>query len=215
MNGFSAGMYGARPFMIPSLHSAGMAAAFGFGKQAAGFFIQQQGGESLRQTCYAMCFAQQLGPAASLGLQVQYLGQLAQGYDAAGTMGYTLSSQLQLATGVQALASLTNLGTGKRGLDRQVARYQLGIAADVSDALFLGFNLGKTEDASPEVLAALQYQFGGKALLRAGLGSGSSQVVLGIGYFFGPLRLDVYSSLHTQLGLSPGLQLVYQPIQKK
>lgn len=211
---FSAGMYGVRPFMVPALYHAGISVAAPLGGQVLGFQLYQQGSEVLRQSALALQFARPLGSFARVGVQAQYLQGKAQGYEAAATIGYTAGAQIQLAQGVQALASIANPGREQTGGKKQPAWCQLGIAADVSEALFLGISLRKVGGLQPDIMAALQYRLASNVLLRTGLQSGG-QFVLGAGCVLGSLRLDVFTQLHSRLGLSPGLQLVFQPVPEK
>lgn len=214
LSAFSSGIYGTRPFMAPGLYHAGLAVAMPLGGQVLGFQLQQQGSEVMRQSAMALQFARPLGSLVHIGVQAQYLQAKTLGYDAAATIGYTVGAQLQLAKGVQALASIANLGPNQTHSKGQRAWYHLGIAADVSEALFLGFSLRKVTGQQPDVLAALQYRLAQNVWMRTGLQSGG-QFVLGAGYMLGALRLDVFTLLHSRLGVSPGLQLVFQPVPEK
>lgn len=211
---FSSGMYGARPFMVPGLYHAGLAVAMPIGGQMLGLQLHQQGSDVVRQSALALQFARPLGSLARVGVQAQYLHGKALGYEAAATIGYTVGAQLQLAQGVQAMTSIANLGADQPHEKRQRAWYQLGIAADVSDALFLGISLRKVAGLQPDIMAALQYRLASNVLVRTGLQSGG-QFVLGAGCVLGSLRLDVFTQLHSRLGLNPGLQLVFQPVPEK
>lgn len=211
---FSAGMYGVKPFMVPGLYNAGLAVAMPIGAQMLGLQIHQQGSEVLRQSALALQFARPLGSLARIGVQAQYLQGKARGYEAAATIGYTVGAQLQLVQGVQAMASIANLSSDQTHGKGQRAWYHLGIAADVSEALFLGTSLRKVAGQQPDVLVALQYRPAQKVWVRTRLQSGG-HFVLGAGYDMGALRLDVFTQLHSRLGLSPGLQLVFQPVPEK
>lgn len=213
---FTAGMFALRRYMLSELTHAGISAVVPMGRQALGISLQQVGGLYARQLEAALGFAQKLGGQASVGVQFHYQQYRAMGYGRQGSLGYTLSGRLQLAPQVQALASVSNpIALQGNSLQRLPARYDLGLGADLSDELFVGGALVLEADGSPSVQAGLQYRLLNKCFGRLGVFTGSGQWMVGGGYRLGAFRLEVYSLVHLRLGISPGIQLQYQPDSKQ
>jgi hypothetical protein len=59
------------------------------------------------------------------------------------------------------------------------------------------------------VNAGIQYKFLPQFMARAGIATNTSNVYAGVGLFLKTFRLDVVASYHPQLGITPGLMLVY------
>jgi hypothetical protein len=55
----------------------------------------------------------------------------------------------------------------------------------------------------------LQYKFLPQLLARAGIATNSSNLYAGVGLFLKNFRLDVTAGYHPQLGVTPGLLIIY------
>ena len=68
----------------------------------------------------------------------------------------------------------------------------------------------KEEDRPLNINAGLQYRFLPQLLARAGVSTGTSTAWFGLGLMLHSIRIDITTSYHPQLGISPGLLLLYQ-----
>jgi hypothetical protein len=59
------------------------------------------------------------------------------------------------------------------------------------------------------VNAGFQYKFTSQLLARAGISSATTSGWAGIGLLWKAFRLDVTASYHSQLGVTPGLLLLF------
>jgi hypothetical protein len=59
------------------------------------------------------------------------------------------------------------------------------------------------------VNAGMQYQFTNQLLARLGISSATSTAWLGFGFSLKAFRLDAIAGYHPQLGITPGLLLVF------
>ncbi len=206
----SIGFFAEQRYLVAGLAHAGISAGFPGKYQSAGIMLQYLGGPQAHRAAVMLSAAQKLGKEAALGVQVRYYTNRAAGYASENTLGYAVGAQLQLAPQVQAAINMANphaiMRKGKRGL-QQAAAGQLAVGYDLSETVFLTGILEKTEGVPAAAKAAFQYRFGSKMACRVGVGTGTGQFFLGCGYIMGRLRLDVFTSLHGQLGFSPGLQL--------
>jgi hypothetical protein len=97
------------------------------------------------------------------------------------------------------------------GTDKFAYSYSSGIGYEVSPLVFLGLSILKEEDKNAEVNTAVQYQFARQFFAGLGISTGYSQARLAFGYNYHSLRLDVITTWHPRLGLSPGLMIIYEP----
>ena len=68
----------------------------------------------------------------------------------------------------------------------------------------------KSEGHNVNVNAGFQYQFIKQFFIRAGVATFTANYFAGLGFRLKDFRLDIATSYHPQLGLSPGLLLLYE-----
>ena len=62
--------------------------------------------------------------------------------------------------------------------------------------------------------AGIQYRFLQKIYARAGISTAASSLYFGCGFLWNDLRLDATISWHQQLGLTPGILIIFHPEKK-
>lgn len=99
--------------------------------------------------------------------------------------------------------------------ERLPSQYSFGMGYDASEKLFVSAEVVKTEDQNVNVNAGFQYQFIRQFFIRMGVATASASYNAGLGFKLKEFRMDVACSYHPQLGLSPGLLLLYEFGKKK
>ena len=84
-----------------------------------------------------------------------------------------------------------------------------------SEKFFVSIEVEKEEDKPVNINAGMQYKFLPQLLTRVGISTATSSLYFGIGFSFKSMRLDVTSSYHPQLGITPGLSLIFSPFIKR
>jgi hypothetical protein len=205
------GFFAEQRYLVPGLANAGVSIGVPVKNEAFGFALQYLGGPQAQRAAATLSAMQKLGKKTAIGVQLRYHAASAAGYAAENTLGYAVGAQVQLAPQVQLLLNGSNLHSTWRSNSsklQQAALWQCGVGYDLSETVFLTSIIEKASGIPAEVKAAFQYKFGSKLLCRVGVGTGAGQFYLGCGYIMGSLRLDVFTSVHRQLGFSPGLQLL-------
>ncbi|MEI2738612.1 MAG: hypothetical protein V9F01_07495 [Chitinophagaceae bacterium] len=87
--------------------------------------------------------------------------------------------------------------------------YSFGIGYDASEKFIVSAEIQKEEDQPVNVNAGLQYKFIPQLLVRAGMSSATSAAWLGLGLTIKSFRLDVTTSYHPQLGITPGVLMLF------
>ena len=67
----------------------------------------------------------------------------------------------------------------------------------------------KEEDQPVNITAGLQYKFLPQLLTRIGISATTSSVWIGIGIILPAIQLDITTAYHPQLGISPGLLVLF------
>jgi hypothetical protein len=101
---------------------------------------------------------------------------------------------------------------GKFGKDQQeklASVYTFGLGYEASEKFFVSAEIIKEEDQPVNVNAGLQYKFLSRLLARAGMSTSTSTAWLGIGLTLKSFRVDVTSAYHPQLGITPGVLLLF------
>jgi hypothetical protein len=104
---------------------------------------------------------------------------------------------------------------GKSGEEKLPAIYTAAIGYEASDKFFVSAEILKQEDQEVSVNGGMEYNFNDQLFARAGIISASGIYYLGLGVSLKSFRLDATASLHPQLGLSPGLVLLFKSGEKK
>lgn len=87
--------------------------------------------------------------------------------------------------------------------------YSMGFGFDASPHFYMGVTMEKTGNNGINVQAGIHYEFAENIFARAGISSATQVYYAGIGFRLRRFRLDVMTSLHPYLGITPGLMLQY------
>ena len=98
---------------------------------------------------------------------------------------------------------------GKNSDEKLASVYTFGAGYEASDKFFISTEIEKEENQPVNINAGLQYRFLPQLLLRGGIATATSNAYFGIGFFLKTFRIDVTAAYHPQLGVTPGLLLIY------
>jgi hypothetical protein len=207
------GIYTERRFMLTELNDlvvmAGVRTASGnFGLKAnyAGF-------ADYNETQLGFAYGRKLGSKLDMGAQFNYHSiRIANDYGSASTISFELGAVLhvteKLHTGIQ-IANPIGGKFGKEPQEKLSSVYSLGLGYDASEKFLISLTFEKEEDQPVNVNAGFQYKFIPRLLARAGMSSATGTGWLGLGFMIRSLRIDLASSYHPQLGITPGLLLLF------
>ncbi|MBD0331485.1 MAG: hypothetical protein ICV66_02410 [Chitinophagaceae bacterium] len=209
---FSAGIYGERRFMLEELSLYSFAASLPTATGNFGLKTGYFGNIDYNETQIGLAYGRNLGTRVSIGAQFNYYSFKAAGYGGASTVnfeaGLIFHITEQLNAGVHAY-NPTSSQIGKNLEEKLPASYSAGIGYDASDKFFFSGEIEKVEDENINVNAGMQYKFLEIAFARAGFSSGTSSYYLGLGFVLKPFRVDATASIHPQLGVTPGVMLIF------
>ncbi|HEX8315540.1 MAG TPA: hypothetical protein VF609_11130 [Flavisolibacter sp.] len=213
---FSAGVFSERRFLLQELSNYSFAAALPTISGNFGVKGDYFGGEHYKEITLGLGYGRKVGDRLDIGVAFNYFSVNTSGYGSASAVTFDAGAIIHLTDAVQTGVHLYNpvgMKMGKAGTERLPAIYSVGLGYDASSQLFIGAEVVKTEDQPVSVKAGLQYVFDDKLIARSGISSASSVYYLGFGVKLKNLRLDITSSFHPYLGVTPGLLVIYSPRQ--
>ncbi len=92
--------------------------------------------------------------------------------------------------------------------ERLPVRYTIGMGYDASDKFFITTELEKEEGQDLNVNLGFQYNILSQLFFRGGISTQTSNYFGGIGLNLKDFRIDIATSYHPQLGLTPGVLML-------
>jgi hypothetical protein len=212
MKNVAAGVYGERRFMLSELSNYNAAIALPTRSGNFGLKAGYSGFNSYNETQAGLAYARKLGNKVDIGVQFNYNGIRIAGYGNASAISFEVGSIFHISEKLHTGFHINNPVGGKFGKDQQEklpSVYALGLGYDASEKFFFSAEVVKEEDQPVNVNAGLQYKFIPQLLARAGMSSATSSAWFGLGLFLRSFRMDVTASYHPQLGITPGLLLIF------
>lgn len=212
ISSFSAGVFSERRFMLNELSL--FSAAVGLPTTSGNFGLQLHrfGNTSYNEMQAGLAYGRKLNDFVDLGVQFNYYTLNVAGYGKAGTVNFDAAAIFhftdQLHGGIHVYNPVSSK-FGKSKEERLPAVYNAGIGFNASENFFVSAEIEKIEDRPISVNANMQYKFADRFLARGGIVSATSVWFFGAGFIFKNYRVDAIASVHPQLGVSPGLLLIY------
>lgn len=209
---FSAGVYSERKFMLNELTMFSASAGFPTNSGNFGLQIHNYGNSSYGEMQAGLAYARKLNKSIDVGVQFNYYNLRVAGYGNAAAVSFEAGAVFhfteQLHGGMH-VYNPTSSKLGKNEEEKLPAVYSAGLGYDASEDFFVSTEIEKVEDLPLNVNASIQYKFADRFLARGGVSTASSVYFLGVGFRIQNFRFDVTASVHPQLGVTPGLLLIY------
>jgi hypothetical protein len=214
----AAGLFAERRFMLAELNSYAAVAAVP--TQSGNFALKANysGFTDYNETQLGLAYGRKLGSKVDVGAQFNYNGIQITGYGNAAAISFELGTILHLTERLHTGLHINNPVGGKFGKEQQEklpAVYTIGMGYDASEKFLLSAEVQKEEDQPINVNAGFQYKIIPQLLVRAGMSSATSSAWAGVGVSLKSLRLDIVASYHPQLGVTPGLLLLFNGANKQ
>lgn len=212
------GVLGERRFLMKELNYynavAGIRTNSGNFGLVAGIF----GFSEYRETTISIAHGRRLSSKMDLGVQFNYHSLQINGYGQLSSVGFELGSIFHFSPKFHLGFHVTNpfIGSfGKQQQEKLTSVYSTGFGYDASDKFFASLELLKEEDQPINVNAGLQYRLLPFLLARMGISSATTSWYIGMGLCWNEFRMDLTSSYHPWLGLTPGLVLIMEFKEKQ
>lgn len=208
----AAGVYGERRFLLSELNN--YTAAIGLTTNSGNFGLKANysGFSDYNETQIGLAYARKLGSKVDVGAQFNYNGIRISSYGNATAVSFEVGTILHVTDKLHAGIHVANPVGGKFGKDQQEklsSVYTIGLGYEASEKFFISAEIEKEENQPVNVNAGFQYKFIPQLMVRAGISSATSSAWVGLGLTIKSFRIDITSSYHQQLGITPGLLLLF------
>jgi hypothetical protein len=208
------GVYGERRFMLDNLNMYNLSAALPTHSGTFGLSGNYFGFAESNQTQLSLSYGRKVLESLDVGASFHYHNISQSGiYGSSSAITGSISMLLHLSekitAGFNAYNPFRASWSKVADEERLPARYTFGIGYDASDKFYLTGELEKEESQPLNVNVAMHYQLIPQLFVRGGIASQTSNYFAGLGLALADLRLDIATSFHPQLGVSPGIVLLY------
>jgi len=208
----AAAVHGERRFLLNELNH--YTAVFGLPTASGnfGFKAGYYGFSDYNESQLGLAYGRKLGSKMDIGAQFNYNGIRIAGYGASSAISFEIGTVLHLTEKLHAGIHINNPVGGKFGKDQQEklsSVYTAGLGYEASEKFFVGTEIIKEEDQPVNVNGGVQYKFLPQILARIGMSTATSTGWVGIGLSWKSFRADVTAAYHPQLGITPGLLLLF------
>ena len=208
----SVGIYGEKRFLLNELGLYNAAVALPTSSGDFGFDTRYYGFVDYNESQVGLAYGRKLGRKIDIGIQFNYYNVRIAGYGNASALNFELGTIFHLTDNLNAGLEVYNpVGSslGKQDDEKLASSYSMGLGYDASEKFFMSIEIEKEEDKPINVTAGFQYKFLPQVLARIGISTATSSLYFGIGFGLKLVRLDVTASYHPQLGITPGLSLIF------
>ena len=212
MKNAAAGVYGERRFMLDELSLYQLAIAVPTNSGNFGIKAGYFGFSDYNEPQIGLAYARKFGSKVDIGVQFNYNGIQVSGYGNSSAVNFEIGTIFHLTDNLHAGVHAYNPVGGKYGKNSEeklASIYTVGLGYEASAKFFVSAEIEKEEHQPVNINGGMQYKFLPQFMARAGIATNTSQVYAGVGLFLKTFRLDVVASYHPQLGVTPGLMLIY------
>jgi hypothetical protein len=212
----AAALYGEKRFLLQELAMYHFALAQPAGAGAFGLQAVFAGNSDYSTSKIGVAYGMLLSPKVAIGVQFDYLAHRIRGYGSAaqvaaeGALLVHFSESLHAGLQVCHPAGIAL----RKGVAKLPAVYTAGLEYRPSPAVTLTAELIKTEQLPLAVQSGIEYRFTPKLCAKAGINSRTTAFFIAAGFELKTFRLELVGDAHPQLGLTPGLLLLYNGMGK-
>lgn len=214
----STGLYAERRFLLSELNNYEATLALPTTSGNFGLKTDYFGYADYNETQIGLAYARKLGNKVDLGVQFNYNGVRIAEYGSASAVSFEIGTIWHITDKLHAGIHVNNPVGGKFGKgqkEKLPAIYTFGMGYDASEKFFFSGEIQKEEDQPVNINAGFQYKLIPQLLARVGMETATSTAWAGIGLCWKFFRVDVNTAYHPQLGITPGLLILFNFNQKE
>ena len=174
--------------------------------------INYAGFQNFNEQKVGLAYGRSLGKKIDIGVQFNYYSYKIPAYQNASAINFEIGAMVHFSEKLNAGIHVYNPvggNLGKVGDEKIAGVYKFGLGYDASENFYVSTEIVKEEEQAINVTGAVQYRFKKQFFARAGFRSDNNTGFGGAGFLYNNLRIDVAASYHPQLGMSPGILLIY------
>ncbi len=205
--------YGERRFQLKELSNYSIVTSLLTNAGNFGTGISYAGNSSYNEMQGFFSYGRKLGDRLDIGAQIHFLKISMQGYGNISAPGFEMGLMFhpteKIHLGVKARDPIGRK-TGKQHSETLPAIYVFGIGYEPSSQFLFSVELTKEENLPALASGRIQYNPHPAISLRSGIALFTNTAWFSFGWGKKNIRVDVSAAYHTQLGVSPGLQLSFE-----
>jgi len=209
----SGGIYYENRFLLKETSYKAGAFVLPFKKGAFGLSVTSFGFELYNETKAGLSYGMRFGDKFSMGVQLNYLNtSLSQKYGSktsvTGAVGIIAKLSKELSLGVH-VYNPTRAKLAEYENERVPTIMKLGLDYRFSDKVMFGVSTEKDVNFDAVVNAGIEYHIIDMLYLRGGISTNPTQYAFGIGMQLKDFKVDISSSFHQTLGITPAISIIY------
>lgn len=213
MEDFSGGIYYENRFLLKETSYKAGAFVMPVKSGAFGISVTSFGFELYNETKAGLSYGQRFGDKFSMGVQLNYLNtKLTQEYGSktsiTGAIGLIAKLSKELSLGVH-VYNPSRAKLAEYDNERVPTIMKLGLDYRFSKKVMLAVSTEKDVNFDAIVNAGVEYHVTEILYLRGGISSNPTQYAFGFGMQLKDFKVDLSSSFHQTLGITPGISIIY------
>lgn len=213
----SAGLASERKFLLRELSTYYAMAAVPYHRGSFGFAGRYSGFSGFNDARLGLAYGRALTEKVDLGVQFNYFQVSIAGYGHASTVYGAAGLLFHPTDQVHAGFTIINPAGGALGKsypEKIATQWVFGWGIDLTQELFIGGTIDQAETQPVQVQAGIRYCPVTRLMIRLGVNAGTGSVFFGTGFWLRHMRLDVTAAYHQQLGITPGVGLLFAGKEK-
>jgi hypothetical protein len=213
MKDLSAGIYYENRFLLSETSYKAGAFVLPLKAGAFGVSVTSFGFELYNETKAGLSYGMQFGDKFAMGVQLNYLNtSLAQEYGSktsfTGAVGLIAKLSKELSLGVH-VYNPTREKLAEYDNERIPTIMKLGLDYRFSDKVIFAVATEKDVNFDAIVNAGIEYHITQRFYLRGGISTNPTQYAFGFGMHLKDFKVDLSSTFHQILGITPGISIIY------
>ena len=208
----TAGVYAERRFMLKATSLYAAAIALPTGPGAFSVNMQRFGFTDYQEQKLGFGYGRHLGKLVDIGLQADYFSKSIPGYGQAGLTTFNGGVLVHISPHVHAGADVFNpvrRKLDKLGEEKMPAAYTVGAGYE-STQFYIGAAVVSQSDQHLLTKVSCEYLPVKQLALQAGIATNPQYNFAGVSLRWPHLRIDFAGSYHPQLGITPGVAIIWK-----
>ncbi len=211
MKNAAIGVYGENRFLLNATNMYSAVVIMPTTEGNFGIQIDYFGFKNYNESQIGIAYARSLGRKLDIGVKFNYYSFRIPTYQGSSAVNFEMGVIAHPTDKLNVGFHFYNPVGGnlsKTNNEKLSSIYKFGIGYEASESFLVSAEIVKQEDLPVNVNAGIQYNFQKQFFVRAGINSENGSPYAGAGLSWNNIRLDVSTSYHAQLGLSPGIMLI-------
>lgn len=216
VNGFATALYGEKRFLLRELSVYHLSIAQPAGPGAFGLYLFYSGDADYNTSKTGFAYGRNLSERLAAGVQFNYWTQHIRSYGTTAQVTVEGALLVHLSEVLHVGIQVSNpVGVVlNKAAEKLPGIYTIGAGYQPSPNVAITTEFIKIKKMPVAVQAAVEYHFTASIWCKAGLNSNTTAFFIAAGFQLKDFSIEVAGAVHPQLGLSPGLLLAYNTMDK-